>query len=189
MRLTQEQFVERLGDPAKFSHRGQCYDSRIPNVTCICDRKIRFCFIVYSGTGQKMVIGSCCFKYFAKTRLAEILEASQVFLLNVVVETQKAEKRAADQLLFQNTRKNWNKARREAIKRIREHREATGKKWLPEPLFDIKTLLATPEPTYRHSTKAAKWFEAKAEYLRKKLAEAEPVSGIIGHEATADNPS
>src|SRR5271170_452336 len=131
MKLTQAIFVERFGDAAKFTFRGQCYDARTPATPCICGRKIRFCFVTYTGADLKVTLGSCCFKFFANTRMADILEASQVFLLNIVVETQKAEKKAADRLAFTESRKRWNSVRKEAISRLKAHREATGKEWLP----------------------------------------------------------
>jgi len=185
MKLTQDQFVEKFGSPAKFSFRGQCYDGRTPTTECICGRKIRFCFIVYTGADQKMVIGSCCFKFFSNARLAEILDASQVYLLNVVVETQKATKRTDDQRTFEESRKRWNKIRREAISRLRAHRKATGKEWLPEDLWDVKMAVEEREPRYRQSSKAAKWFTAKAEYLRTKLA----ATSIMEHEVTTHHSS
>ncbi len=187
MKFGQTQFVEKFGDPAKFAFRGQCYDAKTPTTECVCGRKIRFCFIVYTGTEQKITLGSCCFKFFANTRLAEILEASQVYLLNVVVETQKAQRRQAEREAAAESRKRWAAARREAVSRLKAYREATGKGWLPEPLFDLKEALDAPEPRYRQSSKAAKWFVAKTEYLQKKLAEAAPIPGIMGHEITADH--
>jgi hypothetical protein len=189
MRLTKQIFVERFGEPSKFSFRGQCYDARTPTTPCICGRKIRFCFVTYSGADLKVTLGSCCFKFFATTRLAEILEASQVYLLNVVVETQKAEKRQADRLAFEQSRKRWNKIRREAISRLKAYREATGKGWLPEPLFDLQEAVAAPEPRYRQSSKAAKWFATKTEYLQKKLTEADSNQGIMGHEIPTEHQS
>jgi len=182
-------FVEKFGDPGKFAFRGQCYDAKTSATECVCGRKIRFCFIVFTGTEQKVVLGSCCFKFFANTRLAEILEASQVYLLNTVVETQKAEKRQAEKLAVIESRKAWLKTRREAALRLKAYRASTGKGWLPEPLFDLKSALDAPEPRYRLSSKAAKWFVAKAEYLQKKLAEAPPEPGIMGHEIPTDHQS
>jgi hypothetical protein len=189
MRMTQAQFIERFGNPAKFTFRGQCYDTRVMSTPCVCARNIRFCFIVYSGIGEKITVGSCCFKCFAGTRLVDILEASQIYLLNNVVETQRAEKIAAEKQKLVDSRKLWLKVRREAISRVKAHQKASGKDWLPEPLFDLKTATASPEPLYRRSSQAAKWFLAKAEYLRKRLAEADRVSGTMGHEATADHKS
>jgi len=189
MKFTSTQFAERFGPPAKFTFRGQCYDGKTPTTVCICGRKIRFCFITYTGADQKVTLGSCCFKFFANTRLAEILEASQVYLLNVVVETQKAEKRVADQRSFTESRKRWNQIRREAIQRLKAHREATGKTWLPEPLYDVREAVQAPVPQHRHPSAAARWFQAKTEYIQKKLAEVTPVPGIIGDEVTTDHQS
>jgi len=187
MKLTKEIFIEKFGPPARFSFRGQCYDGKTPTTPCICGRKIRFCFIVYTGADQKVVLGSCCFKFFAGTRLADILEASQVYLLNVVVETQKAEKRLADRLAFAQSRKRWNRLRREAISRLRAYRKASGKTWLPEHLWDMEVAVKAPEPRYRQSSKAAKWFLAKTEYLQKKLLEADRVSGTMGNEVSTEH--
>lgn len=184
-RLTQEQFVAKLGDPAKFTHRGQFYDGRTPTTPCICGRKIRFCFIVYTGAKEKVTLGSCCFKYFASTRLFDILEATQVVLLNVVVETQKATKETEEKEAFAKSRKNWNKVRREALSRIAAHRKATGKEWLPEILFDIRAAAAVEAPGYTQPKKASNWFQTKTEFLRKKLAEADKVPGTIGNEIAA----
>jgi hypothetical protein len=187
MKLTQTKFVERFGAPSKFAFRGQCYDGRTPTTPCVCGRKIRFCFVTYTGAGLKVTLGSCCFKFFAKTRLADILEASQVYLLNVVVETQKAEKRAADRLAFTQSRKKWNQLRRAAIQRLKAYREATGKTWLPEPLFEVQEAVQAREPRYSQSSKAAKWFEAKTDYIQKKLAEVASVQGTIGNEISTEH--
>jgi hypothetical protein len=186
MKMVQDQFTEKFGNPAKFSFRGQCYDGRTPTTACICGRKIRFCFVAFTGAEQRVVLGSCCFKHFAGTRMADILEAEQVHLLNIVVEAQKAEKRAIERQAFEDSRKVWNKVRREAISLIAAHRKATGKGWLPEALWNIETALASPQPPYRQSTRAAKWFLTKTEYLRKRLAEADQV-GIMGDEVPAHN--
>lgn len=186
--MTTPQFVQTYGSPAKFSFRGQCYDARIPSTMCVCGRKIRFCFIVYSASGQRLTLGSCCFKHFVGTRLADILEASQVYLLNTVVEAQKAARAAAERQAALDSRKAWNQARREALKRIRAHRKASGKKWLPEALWDIQQAVEASQPRYQRSSRAARWFQAKTEYLQKKLAEISQTS-IMGHEVSADNQS
>ncbi len=180
--MTRDQFKTKFGDPATFSFRNQCYDGRTPTTPCLCGRKIRFCFIAWSGTGQKVTFGSCCFKHFSGTRLADILEAAQVCLLNNVVEAQKDAKRTADAKAFRESRKGWNQARREAIKRLAAHRRTTGKIWLPEPLFDVKMSLTAPQPAYKQSSKATAWFLAKATYIKEKLEAADRVSGTMGHE-------
>lgn len=180
--MERQHFVDKYGDPARFSFRSQCYDAVKPTTVCVCRRRIRFCFIVYTPTDQKLTLGSCCFHLFAGTRLAPVLEASQLLLLNGVYEGMKASKKAEAEHLLKESRSAWVKARREAVQRIRGYKRVTGKAWLPEALYDLDVATRAREPQHNRITSAVTWFQAKTEYLLKKLAEAEPVVVLLPHE-------
>jgi hypothetical protein len=184
--LTTAQFAEKYGDPRAYSYRGQFYDSRKASTACICGRHIRFCFLVLTPTGSKITIGSCCFKFFLP--LAEVLEASQVLLLHTTLEEMKAIRETQLREAAASSRTEWNKLRREALKRISAYHKATGKEWLPEVLFDLKVALEASLPQGQPNKRAVRWLRTKAEVLKKKLATADACLVLsVRHEENALN--
>ena len=175
--MTTTQFAEKYGDPRAYTYRGQYYDARKASVACICGRHIRFCFLVLTPTGSKITIGSCCFKFF--THLAEVLEASQVLLLHTTLEEMKAIRETRLREAAAASRTEWNKLRREALKRISAYRKTTGKEWLPEAIFDLKIALEAPQPQGQPNKRAIRWLQTKAEVLRKEALRRRRIPSII----------
>jgi hypothetical protein len=77
LKLSQREFTERCGNPARLIYKGQCYDAGSdPAAFCgACGGHIRFCYIlkllasddVFSAKEMaKLRIGECCFHFFEK---------------------------------------------------------------------------------------------------------------------------
>jgi hypothetical protein len=64
---------------------------------------------------------------------------------------------------FEHRLRQWRKAKRQAMRMIRDHREFTGDSWLPKPLFDLKA------EAEKAPGKTPRWFDSHLPVLTNKM--------------------
>lgn len=146
------------GTAETHSYRG-FYDAgeHSPAHCAQCDRRIRHCYSMHDQHTKSFVIGTCCFHHYISTKAHEQLRAAQTL--------QEATKNAIvrDTRLYgalttiQDRRKQWRRARREALTLIRKYQRQYGA-WLPKELFDLRTEAIRIPSDYKRPAYALRWY-------------------------------
>jgi hypothetical protein len=175
--LTEEQFAEQFGEPTSYLFNGTYYDTGADakQHCSLCNRNIRFCFIIKRSPGSplppnKLTIGSCCFGYFEADpkmykALTDARGVNEYRAEAIQIET-KFYARRAD---VKTRMEQWRQIRHQALLQVREYRKASGKKWLPEYLFDLSITATQEPPTYRRTGPAIRWYEEQTRRLEEQI--------------------
>jgi len=129
-----------------------------------CNRAIRHCYSLHDLSMRSFVIGTCCFNNYGGTKAYEQLQAAKTL--------QEATKSAIirDTRLYgaltsvQDRRKQWRRARRQALTLIREYQKANGA-WLPKGLFALRAEAIKLPRDYKRPAYALRWYSIHTEKL------------------------
>ena len=167
--LNKQEFVERHGDPASFTFKGQCYDAGpTSGVECaLCGRQTRFVYILKNPKDRSTPTGPCCFHYFQKWNLPlhKQLVASALWLSTTVEGETRDLKTFSYRADVQDKVRQWRRIKQQALQKIREYKATTKKEWLPEELFELQTVASkTPSPT-----STSRWYDKRIRELQERI--------------------
>lgn len=162
-----------MGDLASFVFKGQCYDPGLHSKTkcTLCGRAIRLVYILKNPADRSVPTGSCCFHKFQdiNPKLFKQLEAAQIWL-TTTIETEQRDIRAY-QPEVRDRMAAWRALKYQALLKIRDYRRQTGKEWLPESLFELKSVAEKIPTAYKRAGSAIKWYERQAQVLQNRISE------------------
>lgn len=163
--MSRREITERFGDPASFAFRGQFYHSATVAKCALCGRDIRNVYTLRSPQGRSVSSGECCFEVFQKwnhevhTRL---LAAKT--LLAAYDEGIQADVKTCNSMGDLDHRiREWRRLKRQALRRINDHKRVSGTSWLPKPLYDLK------DEAEKAPGKTIRWFNSHLPVLKEKL--------------------
>lgn len=135
-----------------------------------CNRAIRFCYSLHDQHMKSFVIGTCCFQnYTGKTLLQlEAAKLLQEATRDAIVRDTKLYGALSN---IRDRRKQWQQARREALRLLRLYRQANGD-WLPKELFELRSAVLHTPRQYKLKTRALRWYENQTSALVAKTKEA-----------------
>lgn len=166
--MNKQDFMTKVGDPAKFIFRGQCYDAGpgIPSRRrCVCcDHLIRQVFVLHDSLGHRYYFGSGCIDHFSKWNkpLHKKLKAARIWLRTWIKSKMNDTRQQRKLEALRVSESEYKLMKKQAAAKLKEYHQTTGKQWLPEHLYALQELLGKekPRPTQ---------FADRAEEFRKYL--------------------
>jgi len=150
--MNKQEFTTKVGDPAKFLFRGQCYDAGpgIPSrrrCAC-CDHLIRQVFVLHDSLGHKFYFGSGCIDHFGKWNkpLHTKLKAARIWLRTWIKAKMHDTRRERRLEALRISETEYKLMKKQAAGAIKEYHRKTGKQWLPENLFNLQAMLGQDKP-------------------------------------------
>jgi hypothetical protein len=153
------------GDVSTHQYRG-FYDAGEGSTShCAqCNRVIRYCYSMHDQHMKSFVIGACCFDNYSNVMVFIQLQAAatlQVATKNTIIRDTKL---YGALTTVKDRRRQWSRARRNALRVISNYRRRNGK-WLPRELFDLWSHARLTPPQYKRPTTTLRWLEKQTAAL------------------------
>lgn len=152
-----KKFIERLGDPSRWTYLGECIELDQPTGRCVCDHPIRYLFPIYGpNAGETAMVGSECIENFAgyNPELYNQLTAAKEQLERRIADAVKAAREARQKAEANYHTEENTQLRNIARSRMRHYREHGTR--LPESLYRLSCEILAGIPRYKRVSSYAK---------------------------------
>jgi hypothetical protein len=150
------------------SHRFRSfYDAGKGSATpcALCARTIRHCYVLHDQRMKTFVIGSCCFPRYEGTKTLVQLQAAKVLQRVRAAEIVRDVRVYGTLAQVREQRQRWIAARREALRLVRQYRQAHGGGWLPKDLYDLLMEASCKPRQWKLRGSALRWYGSQAEKI------------------------
>jgi hypothetical protein len=147
-------FIQRLGDPSKWTFEGEIIDLGAPTGKCTCDHPIRYVFVIHGPEGRTAPVGSECINHFQayNPELWQKMNAALDAYWERIRATEKAAREAQQQKEAAEAKIPYETARQEAWNCINAYKQKhPASYWLPSDLYSLRCKLTAPAPQYKRT--------------------------------------